>query len=109
MPHLKTYLELNGKLLDSSEEQAKTSNYLTDIFTSLSDKTASTADSTVKVAYLIKDQEIHNKKLLDIADNLADKVYALQKQSTYLKSKDEIIFGINPALSPDVIKSLYLP
>lgn len=101
--------ELNGKLLDSSEEQAKTSNYLTDIFTSLSDKTASTADSTVKVAYLIKDQEIHNKKLLDIADNLADKVYALQKQSTYLKSKDEIIFGINPALSPDVIKSLYLP
>ncbi|HHV18169.1 MAG TPA: phosphate/phosphite/phosphonate ABC transporter substrate-binding protein [Thermoanaerobacterales bacterium] len=101
--------QLNGKLLDSSEEQAKTSNYLTEIFTSLSDKTASTADSTVKVAYLIKDQETHNKKLLDIADNLVDKVYALQKQSTYLKSKDEIIFGINPALSPDVIKSLYLP
>lgn len=101
--------ELNGKLLDSSEEQAKTSNYLTDIFTSLSDKTASTADSTVKVAYLIKDQETHNKKLLEIADNLVDKVYALQRQSTYLKNKDEIIFGINPALSPDVIKSLYLP
>lgn len=100
---------LNGKLLDSSEEQAKVSQYLTHIFSSLSDKTASTADSTTKVAFLIKDQEKHNEELLEVADSLVDKVYSLQKQSTYLKNEDEIIFGINPALSPEVIKSLYLP
>jgi len=100
---------LNSKLLDSSEEQAKTTQYLADIFTSLSEKTSSTADSTVKVAYLIKDQESHNEQLLEIADNLVDKVYSLQKQSTVLKDKNEIIFGINPALSPEIIKSLYLP
>lgn len=100
---------LNSELFDSSEKQAKTSGYLTNIFSTLSEKTASSADSTVKVSYLVRDQEEHNDKLLEIADNLVDKVYSLQKQSTYLKNEDEIIFGINPALSPEVIKSLYLP
>ncbi|MCG1012456.1 phosphate/phosphite/phosphonate ABC transporter substrate-binding protein [Tepidanaerobacter sp. GT38] len=101
--------QLNSKLLDSSEEQAKTTQYLADIFTSFSEKTASTADSTVKVTFLIKDQEKQNEQLLEIADNLVEKVYSLQKQTTSLKEKDEIIFGINPALSPEIIKSLYLP
>lgn len=101
--------ELNSKLFDSSEEQAKVTEYLTEIFMTLSEKTASTADSTTKVAFLIKDQEKSNDELLAIAEKLVQKVYSLQKQSTYLKSKDEIIFGINPALSPEVIKSLYLP
>ena len=100
---------LNSELFDSSEEQAKTSKYLTDIFTTLSEKTASAADSTSEVAFHIKDQEDYNQKLLDIADNLVDKVYLLQKHSTSLRSENEIIFGINPALSPEVIKSLYLP
>lgn len=101
--------QLNSKLLDSSEKQAKSTQYLANIFTSFSEKTASTADSTVKVAFLIKDQEKQNEQLLKIADNLVDKVYSLQKQSTSLKNKDEIIFGINPALSPEIIKSMYLP
>ena len=101
--------QLNSKLLDSSEKQAKSTQYLADIFTSFSEKTASTADSTVKVAFLIKDQEKQNEQLLKIADNLVDKVYSLQKQSTSLKNEDEIIFGINPALSPEIIKSMYLP
>lgn len=100
---------LNSELFHSSEEQAKTSKYLTDIFTTLSEKTASAADSTSEVAFHIKDQEDYNQKLLDIADNLVDKVYLLQKHSTSLRSENEIIFGINPALSPEVIKSLYLP
>lgn len=101
--------ELNSNLLDSSANQAKSTQYLADIFASFSEKTASTADSTIEVAYLIKDQEKQNEQLLNIADNLVDKVYSLQKQSTSLKKKEEIIFGINPALSPEIIKSLYLP
>jgi len=99
----------NSKLLESSEQQAESTRYLADIFASFSEKTASTADSTTKVAFLIKDQERQNEQLLGIADSLVDKVYSLQKQTTYLKKSDEIIFGINPALSPKIIKSMYLP
>ena len=45
--------ELNGNLLDSSANQAKSTQYLADIFASFR-KTASTADSTIEVACLIK-------------------------------------------------------
>jgi phosphonate transport system substrate-binding protein len=58
---------------------------------------------------LIKEQEQNNRMLLDIAEKLVKNVYALQKTTLKFKKKDELIIGINPALSPDVIKAMYLP
>jgi len=101
--------QLNSKLLYSSEKQATSTQQLADIFSAFTEQATATADSTVEVVHLIKGQEKQNQQLLNIADNLAGKVYSLQKQTTSLKREDEIIFGINPALSPATIKSMYLP
>ncbi len=101
--------KLNTELFESSQDQAKVSEYLAGIFAALYEKTAETADSTTKAAFLIRDQEKCNQELLEIAQRLVQKVYLLQKESVNLKKENEIIFGINPALSPEVIKSLYLP
>lgn len=100
---------VNEKLFESISRQAKTAGSLSEIFSSLARETAATSDSTRKVTELIKEQEQNNRMLLDIAEKLVKNVYALQKTTLKFKKKDELIIGINPALSPDVIKAMYLP
>ncbi|MCR4431112.1 MAG: phosphate/phosphite/phosphonate ABC transporter substrate-binding protein [Tepidanaerobacteraceae bacterium] len=97
------------KLFESISRQAKTMGSLSEIFSSLAMETAATSESTRRVAELIKEQEKNNGMLLDIAEKLVKNVYSLQKTTLKFKKKDEFIIGINPALSPDVIKAMYLP
>jgi len=100
---------VNEKLFESISRQAKTAGSLSGIFSSLARETAATSESTGKVTELIREQQHNNRMLLDIAEKLVQSVYALQKATLKFKKKDELIIGINPALSPDVIKAMYLP
>lgn len=101
--------DVNGKLFEAISRQAKTASSLSEIFSSLARQTSATSDATGKVTELIKEQEYNNKLLLDIAEKLVKNVYALQKGALKFKKEDELIIGINPAMSPDVIKAMYLP
>lgn len=100
---------LNDMLFKSIARQTQATTSLSNIISSLSKETLSNIDSTGKVEDLIKEQGNNNALLLKIAEKLAENVYALQKKTLKLKKKDELIIGINPALSPDVIKAMYLP
>lgn len=101
--------EKNETLFDDSARQTKIANQLNDIFSLISKKTSATAQNTVEVLELTQEQKSQNEYLLSIVEKLVKNMYELQKKSVTFKSKEEIIFGINPALTPENIKSMYFP
>ncbi|MBM7855430.1 phosphonate transport system substrate-binding protein [Desulfohalotomaculum tongense] len=93
---------LNEELFQSTAQQAETTEKLADIFSSLT-------GGMQEIVGLVEDQERHHQYLLTLANQLSTNIYTLQKQSAFFKQPDELIFGINPALSPENIRRLYLP
>lgn len=100
---------MNDSLSSLSANQSEIANYLTNIFTAISGKTADTVNHTEKVLELAQNQKKQNEALYDIAGRLVKNIYNLQKETVYFKRKEDLIFGINPALAPNTIKAMYLP
>ncbi|MBM7865967.1 phosphate/phosphite/phosphonate ABC transporter substrate-binding protein [Heliobacterium gestii] len=94
--------ELNKELFEATAQHADRSEQLAAIFASLGDGMRDILDR-------VRDQEKHHGKLLDLAEGFNSNVHHLQKQAARLKRADELIIGINPALSPDAIRRQYLP
>lgn len=105
----KNITEKNETFFNDSTHQAEIANQLKEIFLLISEKTSTTAKNTIEVLELIKEQKAQNEYLHNIAEKLAQNMYKLQKKSVVFKNEDEIIFGINPALTPKNIKSMYYP
>lgn len=106
---LKNITTKNEELFDDSTHQANTASRLNDVFSLVSMKTSTTSQNIIEVLELIQEQKTQNEYLYNIAKKLKKNMYELQKKSVVFKNKKEIIFGINPALTPDNIKSMYYP
>ena len=76
-------------------------------------KVACAVESTHQLTYdtinTISTQKDKNVELLNYCDKLSDMASGVQKLTAKNKSKDEIIFGINPFTSPENIKNMYIP
>ncbi|ABZ84176.1 phosphonate-binding periplasmic protein, putative [Heliomicrobium modesticaldum Ice1] len=94
--------DLNKELFEATAQHAERAEQLAAIFVSL-------GDGMQDIMARVRDQEKHHSKLLDLAEELNSNVHQLQKQAARLKQDDELIIGINPALSPDRIRRQYLP
>jgi len=92
----------NMELFQATAQQAETIEYLAGVFSSLN-------GGMQEILDLVKNQERLHEYLLKLANQLSGNIYTLQKQAICFKQNNEIIFGINPALSPENIRKLYLP
>lgn len=105
----KNITEKNESLSNESTRQTKIVEQLNDIFISIAKRTSSTAKSISEVLELTKEQRAQNEYLVGVSEKLVKSMYDLQKKSVTFKNTKEIIFGINPALTPSKIKSMYYP
>lgn len=94
--------QLNKDLSMSITQQAETTEMLAGVFSFLS-------GGLVEISSLADTEEKSNENLFKVAAKLTEDVYVLQKEAVKFKQKDEIIFGINPALSPESMKRMYVP
>ncbi|MZP30437.1 phosphate/phosphite/phosphonate ABC transporter substrate-binding protein [Heliobacterium undosum] len=94
--------DLNKELFEATAQHAEGAEQLAAIFVSL-------GDGMQDIMARVRDQEKHHGKLLDLAEGLNGNVHQLQKQAARFKQDDELVIGINPALSPDTIRRQYLP
>lgn len=94
--------ELNNELFNSLSQQAQTTEVLAGVFNSLS-------EGLEEISEVLGTQDKNHEHLAGLADNLNLGVYDLQRQAAQFKQPKELIFGINPALSPEAMKKMYLP
>lgn len=94
--------ELNSELFSSLTQQTQTTEVLAGVFNSLS-------EGLEKISEVLGTQDKNNEHLAGLAYNLNLDVFALQRQAVQFKEPKELIFGINPALSPESMKKMYLP
>ena len=94
--------ELNNELFSSLTQQAQTTEVLAGVFNSLS-------EGLEGISEFLGTQDKNHEHLAGLADNLNLDIYVLQRQAVLFKQPKELIFGINPALSPESMKKMYLP
>lgn len=92
----------NQGLSESMASQAETTESLAGVFSNLN-------GGMQEITGLVKDQERVHAYFAQLAFGLSENVYSLQKQAAALRGAKELVFGINPALSPENIKKMYLP
>ncbi|MTV50188.1 phosphate/phosphite/phosphonate ABC transporter substrate-binding protein [Heliobacillus mobilis] len=94
--------EFNRELSEATSQHAETTEQMAIIFTSLS-------EGMHDITERVRDQEKHQQYLRNLSRQMYGHVHNLQKQAVRFKQGNELIFGINPALSPDTIRQMYLP
>ncbi|HUW65403.1 MAG TPA: phosphate/phosphite/phosphonate ABC transporter substrate-binding protein [Spirochaetia bacterium] len=93
---------LNQELSGSMAQQAGTTEYLADVFSNLN-------GGMQEITGLVRNQERVHAYLASLSGVLSENVYSLQKQAAAFRGAKELVFGINPALSPENIRKMYLP
>jgi len=68
-----------------------------------------THEITYQSIELINKQQIKNEEMLAYCNKISDKSEALEKIAVHFKKDNEIIFGVNPFIAPESIKTMYLP
>lgn len=68
-----------------------------------------THEITYQSIELINKQQIKNEEMLACCNKISDKSEALEKIAVHFKKDNEIIFGVNPFIAPESIKTMYLP
>lgn len=92
----------NEELSQVTGKQSQNTEHLSQTFLHLSRR-------MLQIAGRLQEQEKHHQYLLELSGRLGASVYALQKSTAALRRGDELVFGINPALSPREMRRLYLP
>ncbi|HSR05169.1 MAG TPA: phosphate/phosphite/phosphonate ABC transporter substrate-binding protein, partial [Proteiniclasticum sp.] len=64
---------------------------------------------TAKSIALVETQSRKNEEMLSYAQKISEVAEKLQKEAANLKKEDEIIFGVNPFISPLQIRKMYVP
>jgi len=92
---------LNQGLSGSTAGQAQAAEHMAGVFSSLN-------EGMQEITGLVKDQERLHAYLINLSGALGANIYDLQRQATR-RRRNELVWGVNPALSPENIKNLYLP
>ncbi|AQS59138.1 phosphate/phosphite/phosphonate ABC transporter substrate-binding protein [Desulforamulus ferrireducens] len=93
---------LNSELFQGTAKQANTTENMAKVFANIS-------ASTQQVLEVVADQQRHHDYLRRLVNQISSNIYLLQKKAALYKGKNELLFGINPAMSPETIRELYLP
>lgn len=64
---------------------------------------------TTKSISLVETQNRKNEEMLSYSRRISEVAERLQKEALSLKKDDEIIFGVNPFISPMEIRKMYVP
>ncbi len=105
-----------NEVKDSVEELTKVSllqkNTTEEIEKAIEDVTSAVEDThtiTAKSISLVETQSRKNEEMRSYAQKICDVAEKLQKEVVSLKKEDEIIFGVNPFISPLEIRKMYVP
>ncbi|CCO08643.1 phosphate/phosphite/phosphonate ABC transporter substrate-binding protein [Desulforamulus hydrothermalis] len=93
---------LNSELFEGATKQALATEDIAQVFTNIS-------ASTKQVQQVVANQQRHHEYLHQLIDKISNNIYLVQKEAVCYKGRKELLFGINPAMSPDTIRELYLP
>lgn len=108
----KVLIELNhsmNEIKEISSLQVDTSKGIQTSVSKVSDAVDTTHRVTTNTISTIVNQKSKNIELLDYCTKLSEMATNVQKLTAKNKSKDEIIFGINPFTTPENIKTMYVP
>ena len=64
---------------------------------------------TARSISLVETQNRKNEEMLSYSQKISEVAEKLQKEAASLKKEDEIIFGVNPFISPLQIRKMYVP
>jgi len=87
-------------------------NSTVEIEKAIEDVTSAVEDThtiTAKSIALVETQSRKNEEMLSYAQKISEVAERLQKEAANLKKEDEIIFGVNPFISPLQIRKMYVP
>lgn len=87
-------------------------NTTVEIEKAIEDVTSAVEDThtiTAKSIALVETQNRKNEEMLSYAQKISEVAEKLQKEAANLKKEDEIIFGVNPFISPLQIRKMYVP
>lgn len=68
-----------------------------------------THEMTYESIDIVNKQQRKNEEMLVCCNKISDKSESLEKIAVNFKKDNEIIFGVNPFIAPESIKTMYLP
>ncbi|WP_162800390.1 phosphate/phosphite/phosphonate ABC transporter substrate-binding protein [Acetobacterium bakii] len=89
--------------------QVTASHEIQSAISNVADAVESTHHVTNETINTLVTQKDKNMELLNYCTKLSEMATSVQKLTAQHKSKDEVIFGVNPFTSPENIKTMYVP
>lgn len=98
-----------GELTKVSSAQKQTTLEIEKAVEDVTSAVEETHNITTKSITLVETQNRKNEEMLSYSIKISEVAERLQKEAVNLKKDNEIIFGVNPFISPVQIRKMYVP
>ena len=98
-----------GELTKVSSAQKQTTLEIEKAVEDVTTAVEETHNITTKSITLVETQNKKNEEMLSYSRRISEVAERLQKEAVNLKKDNEIIFGVNPFISPMQIRKMYVP
>jgi len=98
-----------GELTKVSSAQKQTTLEIEKAVEDVTTAVEETHNITTKSITLVETQNRKNEEMLSYSRRISEVAERLQKEAVNLKKDNEIIFGVNPFISPMQIRKMYVP